>query len=128
VSETRFDEVIHEKNRLRICGILAGIDSVSFPALQGALGVSDSVLSKHLKALQEAGHVSVVKARSAGRMRSSIRLTPEGRTAFRAHVRALNAMITHIGDPESTLADDALSTLTERPGPVAGRAARLSAG
>jgi biotin operon repressor len=66
VSEGAFDEVIHEKNRLRICGILAGTDSVSFPALAEALGVSDSVLSKHIRTLQETGHVSVVKARSAG--------------------------------------------------------------
>lgn len=112
MSEDAFDEVIHEKSRLRICGILAGADSVSFPALAEALGVSDSVLSKHLKVLQEAGHVSVVKSRSAGRARSRIALTPHGRRAFRGHVRALNAIIAHIADPESTMAGDALSALT----------------
>jgi predicted ArsR family transcriptional regulator len=114
VSEGTFDEVIHEKNRLRICGILSGVDSISFPALAQALGVSDSVLSKHLKALQEAGHVSVAKPRSTGRPRSLIALTPHGRRAFRDHVLALNAMITHVADPDSTLADNALSALTTR--------------
>lgn len=115
MSEGAFDEVIHEKNRLRICGILAGADSVPFPALAEALGVSDSVLSKHLKVLQEAGYVSVVKARRAGRPRSLITLTPHGRRAFREHVRALNAIIAHIADPGSALADNALSALTAHP-------------
>jgi predicted ArsR family transcriptional regulator len=114
VSEGTFNEVIHEKNRLRICGILSGADSISFPALTEALGVSDSVLSKHLKTLQEAGHVSVMKPRSAGRPRSLIALTPHGRRAFRDHVLALNAMIAHVADPDSTLADNALSALTAR--------------
>lgn len=114
MNEGAFDEVIHEKSRLRICGILAGADSISFPALAEALGVSDSVLSKHLKTLQEAGHVSVVKARPAGRPRSQIALTPHGRKAFRGHVLALNSIIAHIADPESALADDALSALTEQ--------------
>lgn len=114
MSEGTFNDVIHEKNRLRICGILSGVDTVSFPALAEALGVSDSVLSKHLKTLQEAGHVSVVKPRSAGRPRSLITLTPHGRRAFRDHILALNAMIAHVSDPDSTLADNALSALALR--------------
>lgn len=82
--------------------------------LAEALDVSDSVLSKHLKTLQEAGYIGVVKARSAGRVRSSIALTPHGRKAFRGHVRALNAIIAQIADPESALADGALAALTAR--------------
>lgn len=58
------------------------------------------------------GRRSVVKARSAGRVRSSIALTTHGRKAFRGHVRALNAIIAQIADPESALADDALAALT----------------
>ncbi len=114
MSPGTFNDVIHEKNRLRICGILSGVDTISFPALAEALGVSDSVLSKHLKTLQEAGHVSVIKPRSAGRPRSLIALTPHGRRAFRNHVLALNAMIAHVSDPGSTLADSALSALAAR--------------
>ncbi len=48
------------------------------------------------------------RARRA-RLRSLIALTPHGRRAFRGHVRALNAIIAHIADPGSALADDTLS-------------------
>ena len=36
----RFDEIIHARNRLQICGLLAEVDSVDFATVQdGAVGV-----------------------------------------------------------------------------------------
>ena len=85
----RFDAVIHPPPRLQICGLLAAVDLMEFAAVRDATGVSDSVLSKHVKQLEEAGYVRVRKATRASRLRTSLALTKEGRAAFDAHVAEL---------------------------------------
>ena len=52
-----FDELIHERTRLQLCGLLAAVVEAEFATLRDSLGVSDSALSKHLKALDEAGYL-----------------------------------------------------------------------
>lgn len=87
--QPRFDAVVHMPPRLQVCGLLAVVDSMDFAAVREQVGVSDSVLSKHVKQLEEAGYVSVRKATRASRVRTSLSLTPDGRTAFEAHVAEL---------------------------------------
>src|SRR4051794_41976321 len=62
---------------------------MEFAAVREAVGVSDSVLSKHVKQLEEAGYVEVRKATIASRQRTSLALTKAGRAAFTAHVAEL---------------------------------------
>jgi DNA-binding MarR family transcriptional regulator len=85
----RFDAVIHPPPRLQVCGLLAAVDTMDFATVRDAVGVSDSVLSKHVKQLEEAGYVRVRKATRASRLRTSLALTGEGRAAFDAHVAEL---------------------------------------
>lgn len=85
----RFDAVIHPPPRLQICGLLAVVDTMEFAAVRDEVGVSDSVLSKHVKQLEEAGYVKVRKATIASRVRTSLSLTAAGRAAFDAHVAEL---------------------------------------
>ena len=87
--QPRFDAVVHAPPRLQICGLLAAVDSMDFAAVRDAVGVSDSVLSKHVKQLEEAGYVKVGKATIASRQRTSLSLTKAGRAAFAAHVAEL---------------------------------------
>jgi DNA-binding MarR family transcriptional regulator len=87
--EPRFDAVVHAPPRLQICGLLAAVDTMDFAAVRDAVGVSDSVLSKHVKQLEEAGYVKVGKATIASRQRTSLSLTTTGRAAFDAHVAEL---------------------------------------
>jgi DNA-binding MarR family transcriptional regulator len=87
--EPRFDAVVHASPRLQICGLLAAVDLMDFAAVRDAVGVSDSVLSKHVKQLEEAGYVQVRKATIASRQRTSLSLTAAGRAAFEAHVAEL---------------------------------------
>ena len=83
----RLDPVIHPIARLSICGLLAsGADWVEFAALRGAAGISDSVLSKQSRLLEDAGYVEVRKGAVGRRPRTCFRLTPNGREAFQAHV------------------------------------------
>nr|WP_208383052.1 transcriptional regulator [Modestobacter marinus] len=87
--EPRFDAVVHAPPRLQICGLLAAVDTMEFAAVRDAVSVSDSVLSKHVKQLEEAGYVQVRKATIASRQRTSLALTRAGRAAFGAHVAEL---------------------------------------
>jgi DNA-binding MarR family transcriptional regulator len=87
-----FDETIHAPKRLRICAFLDATTSTEFSVLRDLLGVADSVLSKHLKVLQDAGHVEMTKPTGRGRARTWVNLTPTGRQAYRNHVAALQAL------------------------------------
>ena len=81
------DPVIHPITRLSICGLLAsGPDWVEFAALRDAAQISDSVLSKQSRLLEDAGYVEVKKGAVGRRPRTWFRLTPHGREAFQAHV------------------------------------------
>ena len=84
-----FGAVIHPSPRLQICGLLAAVDTMEFATVRDQVDVSDSVLSKHVKQLEEAGYVRVSKATVASRQRTSLSLTRDGRRAFDAHVAEL---------------------------------------
>lgn len=88
-----FDETVHAPVRLKVCAALRPVESAEFGALRDDLGVADSVLSKHLKVLAEAGYVVLDKPTGRGRVRTWVRLTKQGRTAFDGHVAALRALV-----------------------------------
>lgn len=87
------DPVIHAPARLQIAGVLAAVSEAEFATVREAVGVSDSVLSKHLSALSEAGYVKLRKAVLGGRQRTWLSLTGAGRRAFDAHLGALQALV-----------------------------------
>ena len=89
----RFDPVIHAPNRLQICAMLATVDSAEFGAVRDTIGVSDSVLSKHVKQLEGAGYVALTKAPFETRLRTWLSLTRKGRAAFKAHVAELERLV-----------------------------------
>jgi len=83
----RPDPLIHPITRLSICGLLAaGADWVEFAALRDAAGISDSVLSKQSRVLEDAGYVQVRKGAVGRRPRTWFRLTAEGRQAVEGHL------------------------------------------
>ncbi len=88
----QFDAVIHAPLRLQACAILSSVNEVEFALMRDTLGVSDSVLSKHLKQLEEAGYIKVRKAASGGRQRTWLSFTPKGRKSFSAHVAELERL------------------------------------
>ncbi|NVJ50317.1 MAG: transcriptional regulator [Gammaproteobacteria bacterium] len=89
----KFDPLIHAPNRLQICALLAPNEAVEFATLKEQLGVSDSVLSKHIKALEDADYVFPEKRLQNGRPRTWLTLTKQGRKAFADHVKALKAIV-----------------------------------
>lgn len=88
-----FDEVVHAPNRLQICAFLDPLDQAEFSVVRDVLGVSDSVTSKHVKVLEQAGYLTVSKPTGKGRVKTWLALTQEGRRAYRAHVAALRALL-----------------------------------
>jgi DNA-binding MarR family transcriptional regulator len=86
------DPVIHAPLRLQVCALLSATDEAEFALVREETGVSDSVLSKHIRQLEEAGYVRVRKATLASRQRTWLSLTKEGARAFAAHVRALTVL------------------------------------
>lgn len=89
---TGFDAILHPPARLQIAAVLAQAREAEFALLKDITGASDSVMSKHLAALADAGYVGLRKASSGGRQRTWASLTSSGRTAFRQHVKVLEML------------------------------------
>ena len=87
------DMVLHPPARLQIAAVLARVEEIEFAALRDITEVSDSVLSKHLSALGDAGYVSLRKAPQDGRQRTWASITTAGLKAFRAHMAALQELV-----------------------------------
>jgi DNA-binding MarR family transcriptional regulator len=79
--------------RLKLVTTLTAVSEAEFATVREALDVSDSVLSKHLGALEDVGYVKRHKGIRGGRRTTWISLTPRGRKALSAHVTALRALI-----------------------------------
>jgi len=89
---TGFDAVLHPPARLQIAAVLAQTREAEFALLKEITGTSDSVMSKHLSAMADAGYVTLRKAASHGRQRTWAKLSSSGRSAFRRHVKALEVL------------------------------------
>jgi DNA-binding MarR family transcriptional regulator len=90
MSTPQFDPLIHEPSRLQICGALRSVDEAEFSVLRDMLNAADSVVSKHLKTLEDARYVSTRKLQGDnGRRRTWVRLSGKGRRAFDSHVAQL---------------------------------------
>jgi len=87
------DPLIHAPTRLQLVTTLSAVSEAEFATLRTALEVSDSVLSKHVSALVEAGYLHSRKGVHAGRRTTWVGLTPVGRHALREHVAAVRRLI-----------------------------------
>lgn len=85
----RLDPTIHAPVRLSIVAALATVDSADFATVRDTVEVSDSVLSKQVSTLEEAGYVRVKKGYVGKRPRTWLSLTRDGRRALEGHLAAL---------------------------------------
>jgi DNA-binding MarR family transcriptional regulator len=74
-----FDLTIHAPDRLRICVALDEVEEAEFRTVRDALDVSDSVLSKHVTVLVDAGYLVQRRAVRDTRQRVWLSLTAAGR-------------------------------------------------
>lgn len=78
--------------RFSVLAVAVSAEKLAFAYVRDALQVSDSVLSKQLSALDEAGYVRIDKVAEGRHARTWLHATDEGRTAFRRHHAALVAI------------------------------------
>ncbi len=68
-------------------------DSIAFPRLQELLDATSGNLATHLRRLEEAGYIESRKTIEGRTPATYVRLTDEGRHAFRAYKRALRTLL-----------------------------------
>ena len=93
MSKAAFDTIIHAPNRLQICALLETTKELEFQVVKEQLDVSDSVLSKHLKVLEDANYVQITKRTEFTRQRTWLSLTSLGRKAFKNHLTELKTIV-----------------------------------
>jgi hypothetical protein len=69
------------------------VDRIDFGYLCELVEVSDSLLSKHMTILENAGYTEVIKGYHGKRPRTWYSLTDTGRTAYLEYLAALNEII-----------------------------------
>jgi DNA-binding transcriptional ArsR family regulator len=83
------DDLFGHPVRFSIMALLAAATKAEFGFVRDQVEVSDSVLSKQVSALQQAGYVKVDKAFVGKWPRTWLSLTKSGRRAFERHLAAL---------------------------------------
>jgi DNA-binding transcriptional ArsR family regulator len=90
------DPVIHAQARLRVTVALAALgpdDQITFPRLRQLLDMTAGNLSIHLRKLEEAGYVEIIKTHQRRTPVTLVMLTPLGRTAFDRYVATLRSLL-----------------------------------
>jgi DNA-binding MarR family transcriptional regulator len=80
---TEIDRLVHEPARLAVMALLYVVDSADFTFLMNQTGLTWGNLSAHMSKLEEAGYLEVEKTFKGKRPNTMLRLTPQGRAAFK---------------------------------------------
>ncbi|MEW2246860.1 MULTISPECIES: winged helix-turn-helix domain-containing protein [unclassified Streptomyces] len=88
------DRELQHPTRLTLVAYLSSCTEAEFGVLRDYCGISDSVTSKTVSALEKLGYVSVRKGYVGKRPRTWVGLTREGRRALEAHLAALEDIVT----------------------------------
>ncbi|GGU79532.1 MarR family transcriptional regulator [Streptomyces albospinus] len=96
------DPVIHQLPKLSICALLAaGPQWVEFRTVRETTGLSDSMVSKHSRALEDAGHIEIRKGGIGRRPCTWFRMTPLGQARYGRHVAALQRLLQREPDQDT---------------------------
>lgn len=86
------EPLLQHSVRLSVVAVLSGAPTMTFAYVRDAVQISDSVLSKQVTALEDAGFVAVSKKAVGRRPQTWLELTPDGRRMFDRHCDALQAI------------------------------------
>jgi len=90
------DRVIHEPARFAIMANLYVIESADFLYLMRQTGMTKGNLSSHMRKLEEAGYIEVVKDFVMRKPHTMLKLTKKGRTAFREYSRSMKQVFNEL--------------------------------
>src|SRR5512138_3591432 len=92
----QLNETIHQPARLRVMAVLVALEpggEVDFTYLRDLLELTDGNLGGHLRKLEDAGYIAIVKTFVERKPRTFVGATEEGRRVFRQHVAALESIL-----------------------------------
>jgi DNA-binding MarR family transcriptional regulator len=89
------NKAFESRVRLGIMSVLAINKSMDFTGLKETLAVTDGNLASHLRALEDAGYVTMEKSFINRKPNTNYTITEKGRESFENHLRALEDLITN---------------------------------
>lgn len=92
------DQVVHAPARLMVLTYLYVVDSADVVFLRGMTGLTWGNLSTHLSKLEEAGYVAIEKGFRGKKPHTMVKLTEEGRLAFRNYKRRMQQLFDDLPD------------------------------
>jgi DNA-binding MarR family transcriptional regulator len=92
------DQVIHAQARLIVLTYLYVVKSVDYVYLMHLTGLTWGNLSTHLGKLEEAGYIEIEKEFQGKKPHSTIRLTAQGRQAFREYKQSMQQVLDDLPD------------------------------
>jgi DNA-binding MarR family transcriptional regulator len=101
------DGLLGHPVRYSIVALLAAARRAEFGFVRDEIELSDSVLSKQVSALEEAGYVKVDKGFIGKRARTWLSLTREGRARFDRHLAALRRIASGASNGQRSGGDEA---------------------
>ncbi|MGI5145961.1 winged helix-turn-helix domain-containing protein [Plantactinospora sp. CA-294935] len=90
------DDTVHQRVRLGILTVLSETRECKFGTLRDELGLTDGNLNRHLRILEQAELLRVIKGYEGRRPCTWLRLTRQGRAALRAEVAALEQLVSRL--------------------------------
>ena len=88
------DRVIHERARLSVLtSLITNPKGLAFGDLKQLCDLTDGNLNRHLKVLEEAGMVEIVKTQERNRSLTLCRMTRAGRTRFLEYLGTLEQVV-----------------------------------
>jgi DNA-binding MarR family transcriptional regulator len=88
-----FNKVFESHVRLGIMSVLTVNKTMDFTGLRDMLSVTDGNLASHLKALEEAGYITMEKSFINRKPNTKYTITEDGIESFMCHIRALEELI-----------------------------------
>ena len=85
----RLDDLLQNPVRFSIVAALDRAGTLGFREVRDAVEITDSALSKQVTLLESAGYLSVGKSFAGKMPRTSLTLTRQGRTVWKAHLATL---------------------------------------
>ena len=92
------DQVIHAPARLMVLTYLYVVEHADYVFLIRLTGLTWGNLSTHLNKLEEAGYIEINKQFKGKKPHTTIRLTKQGRAAFRAYKKSLQQVLDDLPD------------------------------
>ncbi len=92
------DQIIHAPARLMVLTYLYVVESADYVFLMRLTGLTWGNLATHLNKLEEAGYVDIQKTFDGKKPKSILRMTEQGRNAFRTYKKSMQQVLDDLPD------------------------------